>query len=64
MQLTTTSLRFSLVSGEGLVQQLKCRVYWLVNVTTPNHYTTETDNAVVRKSLSFYSFSMKLPPAR
>ena len=35
-----------------------------LDATTPNHYTTEADYIILRKSLSFYSFSMKLLPPR
>ena len=35
-----------------------------LDATTPNHYTTEADYIILWKSLSFYSFSMRLPPAR
>ena len=35
-----------------------------LEATTPNHYSAEADYVICSKSLSFYSFSMKLPPAR
>ena len=35
-----------------------------LDATTPNHYTAVADYVGCRKSLSLYSFSMKLPPAR
>ena len=35
-----------------------------LDATTPNHYTTEAENVILRKSVSFYSFSIKHPPAR
>ena len=39
-------------------------LYLRLVATIPNHHTTEANYITHRKSLSFYSFSMKLPPAR
>ena len=50
---------------EGIKKFGRIRTQHLrLDATTPNHYTRESDYVVFRKSLLFYSFSMKLPPAR
>ena len=61
----TTTQKTGKIKKEGINNSvgLETRHLRLV-ASTPNHYTTETDYVIIRKSLSFYSFSMKLPPAR
>ena len=39
-------------------------LYLRLVATIPNHHTTEANYITHRKSLSFYSFAMKPPPAR